>query len=47
VEPARSDALVQMAGNLVGADVFDLSGATLLTDDFCPVEYLVACQLRD
>jgi spermidine synthase len=47
VERAGSDALVRMAGNLVGADLFDLSGATLLTDDFCPVEYLVACQLRD
>jgi spermidine synthase len=47
VERAGSDALARMAGNLVGADMFDLSGATLLTDDFCPVEYLVACQLRD
>ena len=47
VERARSDTLVQMAGNLVGAGVIDLSGATLLTDDFCPVEYFVACQLRD
>jgi spermidine synthase len=47
VEKAGSDALAKMAGNLVDGNLYNLSGATLLTDDFCPVEYLVACQLRN
>jgi len=28
-------------------NLYNLSDAILLTDDYCPVEYLVACQLRD
>ena len=45
VERAPDERLAEMAGNLV--ERIDLSGATVLTDDFSPVEYLVARQLRE
>ena len=45
VERAGDDALAKMAGNLM--DRLDFSGATDFTDDYSPVEYLVAGQLRE
>ena len=40
------DGLTKMAANLIDPAELDLSAATVLTDDFSPVEYLAARQLR-
>ena len=43
---AGDDGLTKMAANLVDPAELDLPAARLLTDDFSPVEYLAARQLR-
>ncbi len=42
---AKDDAVAEMAGKLV--ESYDLSAATIFTDDYCPVEYIAAKQLRE
>ena len=43
---AGDDGLRKMAANLVDPAELDLAAATVLTDEFSPVEYLAAQQLR-
>ena len=43
---AGDEGLAQMAANLVEPAEIDLTAATVLTDDFSPVEYLAAGQMR-
>ena len=43
---AGDDRLTKMAANLVDPAELDRSAAMVLTDDFSPVEYLAAQQLR-
>ena len=47
LERAGNDELGKMVAHLLEPDAVDLASSTLLTDDFCPVEYLVADQLRE
>ena len=44
---AKDGELAVMAGNMVAGDAMDFTDAIMLTDDYCPVEYIVARQLRD
>lgn len=43
----EDEALASMAGTLVPEDLIDTSDGTVLTDDFNPVEYIVARQLDE
>jgi spermidine synthase len=48
IEQAGDDeALLRMVRNLVPRRTYDLSNGTVLTDDFNPVQYIIARQLRD
>lgn len=48
VELAGEDAdLLRMIRNLVPTQSYDLSGTTVLTDDYNPVQYIIARQLRE